>query len=471
MPRLSVYRNKSIVSGGEGQTRGLAINSSWDEVSENTIEVPSYNDNTQETSIKVELLVLVDDDCDLTQEPEDFSDLNNSFYFVCNEDWITVLRNRNLITLIIRNNHSTEERNGIVSFYHNVGKYDYRTVIENGEETVVAVENEINLNIIQNGCEYSVEIEGNFEGEGKTLMLDSLPDGFEEKFFTVNCIGGRERFKVRKVKKYKRLLIKENEYDDPIEIISPVAYDNSFQIEYTDNGFKVINFGNINCNYTEKCPSSSSISYPLEMKTCYTGNKKKRDLITDDYYYEITIHHIDCIDSIDTLIVTYDSEDEEKIATTPKVRTMLYAVRPFMETIPSFVNVVAKNITDRLVEAYEEGDMELYNQILEELNSYIQESANSDVIKGSISCSSNELRFENEGGTKSVIVTTEPEDAAVFIKHCSDFVTKCVMVGNEIRVTLARNPYPFERTCVINLINAVYSKNTINLLIYQSGID
>lgn len=468
MASLNIYmKHKSNPSDGGEIAETRSTIGGWDEISfeQQRIEVESVNEDPDTTSIKVELLVVVDED----YGDGTFDSLNNSFYFECNDEWITVMRNRNLITLVIQNNFSNEGRMGMVSFYHNVSNIKY---VDD-----VAVENTINLSVIQAAHEYSVEVEG-INGD---VVLESLPNGSEVKEFTVKCVGGREDFKVKRVKKYHRLIIKENAESEQQEFIKPVVYDNAFQIEYTFDdetqkrkGFKIINYGNINCNYTEKCVVASKIVYPLEVKDCHPRNSSIRQLIVNDYYYEVSVYHVDCIDATDTFIVKYDSGEEEKIPTTPTKKVTINARPPYQETFMPLVDYT-EGLIEEMVECYNNGDMDCYNDLMGELE-YLLETYRNEDENGengqeecSITCNPNELVFGHERETLTIQVDTVPIDSAVHAKDYADFIESCVVIGHEIRVTIKSNPYTTSRECVIYLTNAMCPSATTKILVRQNG--
>lgn len=467
MASLRVYQNQSHSSGGgDGavEMRGLRSNlGAWEEIplDEQRIEVESVNTDINSTSIKVELLVIVDDNFG----DESFDTLNNSFYFECNDEWITVIRNRNLITLLIRNNYSNEDRIGMISFYHNVSNINY---VDD-----VAVENTINLSVVQLAHEYSVEV----VDVDDVVTLESLPDGVEEKMFSVVSVGGREDFRVKKVKKFHRLIIQENAESEPKEYIKPVVYDNAFQIEYVFDeetkkrtGFKIINYGNINCNYTEKCLTEARKVYPLEVKECHPRNSTIRQLIVNDYYYEVSVYNVDCIDAVDMFIVKYDSGQEEKIPTTPQKNIMINARPPYQESF-----MPQKDYTNGLIEEIficaKRGDMDCYNSLMEELANLIESYMNvqENEEQGSIVCNPDELIFEHTGGTSYSRVETVPEDSAVYAENYADFISSCTVEGDEIRITVKSNPYTTQRNCIVYLTNAMRPNATTKLLVTQKG--
>lgn len=469
MASLKIYRKSFDTSGyNENKLVLRTLSGSkigpWDEipVNEQRIEVESVNENTDTTSIKVELLVVVDGE----YEENVFDSLNNSFYFECNDEWITVLRNRNLITLVIKNNYSNEGRMGMVSFYHNVSNITYVNDI--------ATDNTIKLLVMQEGHEYSVKIEG-VDGE---VMLESLPNGFEVKDFFVKSVGGREDFKVKSVKKYNRLTIQENEESEPYELIKLVPYDNAFQIEYIFDdetkkrcGFRVINYGNINCNYADKCITKSNRIYPMIIKDCYQRNATTRQLIVD-YYYEISVYNVDCIDETDTISLRYSSGDEEKISITPTKKPLRNATPKYLETfIPQIDHT--NGLIDEIIECYNNDEFDRYNELVLKLEDMIKSENNNTSgeveAQGLITCSPSELIFEHSGGTLSAFVTTVPEDSAVYTSNYSDFIKSCSVIGHEIRVTINRNPYPSNRNCIIYLTNAMCPSAKNKILITQKG--
>lgn len=474
MAKLSVLYIDNVINEEPSEILRTSVRANLQNiVEEGTIEIESVNSNSNETSIKKELLVLVDNDCGLTVLPEDFDTLNNSFYYECNDEWITVIRNRNLLTLVIRNNYSNEDRSGIISIYHNVDKNNY--ILDSNGEIVEVRENTINLTILQKAHEYSVSIVGEHE-----VTLQSLPASKEELTFNVICVGGREDFKVRRVKKYHLVKIFEDETTAQ-EYLRQVAYDNAFQIENVvpdgdskKTGFKIINYGNINCNYGERCISAANRVYPMDankVEHCHTA-RGKRPLIVEDYYYEITVHHIDNIDETDTLTVRYSTGEAESISQSPEIQFIVNAPRPYVEKFlvkPDLTEGLLTNLSNKI----ETGDLEGINNLIPQLERLItlkQTSHNELIIDyGSISCSETTLTFGCEADTKTVTVETFPEDANVFIKHYSDFIKRCRLNGREVEITVKRNPYQIDRECIIYLTNAVYRDKVFRLTVKQEG--
>ena len=363
------------------------------------IELPSTIDDSDAPSIIVDLFVVVDGN--------DSDEGNNTFYVVCENNWIKIIQNRCEVRLVIPFNYSTDMRLGTVSFFHNV-------------DTELVV----NLTIAQAAHEYSVVISNDdniitMEDEVKVVNLSSFNE--EPLRFYVECSGGKNDFKLRKPKKFR--------IDSENDLVLPIPYDNAFEIkkfrEGETVGFDLINYGNINCVY--RLDENREEEVPVQMK----------ELVVDDYFYLLTVNHINDVDATDSLKITYSDVGTE-IPKTP-ISKLKINVGHYHEDVPN----------------------------------YIEPSENEDEEEGfepSMTCDKITLHFGSTKETQTIIVETVPEDSAIFFKKSGTFIDKAIVDGHEIRITVKDNPFRADRTCLCYIINAEYTDLTIPITIKQDGI-
>lgn len=363
----------------------------------NLIELPSTIEGNDKPNIIVDLFVMVDGD--------DSDEGNNTFYVVCNNDWIKIIQNRCEIRLVIPFNYSTDDRLGTISFFHNI-------------DTEIVV----NIMVHQAAHEYSVDITDEEdliiqEDDVKKVNLSSL-DNDRLKFY-VECTGGKNDFKIRKPKKFR--IDKENDRT------LPVTYDNAFELvkfrEEERVGFELINHGNINCVYKLEEPGREET--PVQRK----------ELVVDDYFYMVTINHINDVDTIDSLKIMY-SDMGTDIPEAPIPKARLNAGN-HLETVPNYIEPT--------------------------------ESENEEEFEPSMTCDKVSLHFGPTKETQTIIVETIPEDSAIFFKKSGTFIDKAVVDGHEIRITVKDNPFRADRTCLCYIINAEYNELSIPITIKQDG--
>lgn len=363
----------------------------------NLIELPSTIEDSDKPSIIVDLFVMVDGN--------DSDEGNNTFYVVCNNSWIKIIQNRCDIRLVIPFNYSTDDRLGTISFFHNI-------------DTELVV----NITVHQAAHEYSVDITDEEdliiqEDDVKKINLSSL-DKDRLKFY-VECTGGKNDFRIRKPKKFR--IDKENDFT------LPVTYDNAFELvkfkEEDRVGFELINHGNINCVYELEEPGREET--PVQMK----------ELVVDDYFYVVTINHINDVDTIDSLKIMY-SDMGTDIPETPIPKARLNAGNQ-SETVPNYIEPT--------------------------------ESENEEEFEPSMTCDKVLLHFGPTRETQTIIVETIPEDSAIFFKKSGTFIDKAVVDGHEIRITVKDNPFRADRTCLCYIINAEYNELSIPITIKQDG--
>lgn len=363
----------------------------------NLIELPSTIEDSDKPSIIVDLFVMVDGN--------DSDEGNNTFYVVCNNSWMKIIQNRCDIRLVIPFNYSTDDRLGTVSFFHNI-------------DTELVV----NIMVHQAAHEYSVDITDEEdltiqEDDVKKINLSSL-DKNRLKFY-VECTGGKNDFRIRKPKKFR--IDKENDFT------LPVTYDNAFELvkfkEEDRVGFELINHGNINCVYELEEPGREET--PVQMK----------ELVVDDYFYVVTINHINDVDTIDSLKIMYSNTGTD-IPEIPIPKARLNAGNQ-SETVPNYIEPT--------------------------------ESENEEEFEPSMTCDKVSLHFGPTRETQTIIVETIPEDSAIFFKKSGTFIDKAVVDGHEIRITVKDNPFRADRTCLCYIINAEYNELSIPITIKQDG--
>lgn len=376
----------------------------WVEIDNNVIELPASTENNTSANIIVDLFVKVDGD--ISEEG------NNTFYIVSNEEWIKVIRNRCDVRLVIPFNASTEMRCGNVAFFHNMDSDTF-----------------FYLNINQLGCEYSVNIYCNsddiidIQDDVKVVALGSFADSLKPDTirFYVDCIGGRENFKIRKTKKFRLDLEKD--------FVLPDLYDNTFElIKFKEEdtgkiGFDLVNHGNTNCAY--KIISDTEDDNPVEQK----------ELVANDYFYLISVNHVDDIDSIDSIKIIFNTDDT--VITDKPIRKIGINAGP-REPISDFSS--------------NENNNGLYEE-----------------FEPSMTCDVSNLTFGPLQETKVITVETVPEDSAVFFKKAGSFIKRAIVDGHEIRITVKSNPFKAERNCLCYIVDAEYPELTIPLIIKQEG--
>jgi len=431
MRSLRVLQKKNV--GGSIHYDEIAY-SDQSEQDNGIIEVESVNSDSTKTSIIVELLVVADSTVEQISE-ETESELNNSFYSVCNDRWINVIRNRNLIKLVISNNYGLGYRNGVLTFFHNA-----------------VSEISVSISIVQNGTNYSVSIDGT--DESKTLYLNSLfvnedntDNNFKEEFnFPVLCTGGREKFKVCKVKKYEVYKITNN--NDETELIAvQKPYDNAFIIEKKENGFSIVNYGNINCRF--------------ELDNSWT----RKNLIVDDFYYEVTVRHIDCVDAHDKITVKYNGINDINVEPklTSKISLAIKKPENFLEA--DYFEILNEILLEKMEE--NNGNLGDLTALFDKIEESIGVQPEVEVVHGEIHCDIERLVYGADGGVLSVSVTTIPQDAAVNVSYYGDIIDKCEINGHEIKIYVNKNPFSIDRECICYIKNAMFPEVTYNLSIKQ----
>ena len=238
------------------EDRSVTIN--YSDIEDNMIDnIPAINTDDTQSAIRIMLRVAVDGD-----------ENNNSFYYECDDDWIHVIRNRNDLVLVLRENYGVDERVGYITFLHNVD-----------EEEVVTIK------LIQLASEYTIR----FGEEGNEIteieLISIVTDSPQEITVPVSCGGGKSDYTVHRPKKFVRVpddLLDLTDSDLVPPIYKQVAFDNAFNVLKEGDNIRIENYGNVNCNYVES------------------------DLIVDDYYYLVTVNHKDSFDEVATIKVTYD---------------------------------------------------------------------------------------------------------------------------------------------------------------------
>lgn len=402
--------------------------------SDGTVEVEAVNSDSNKTSIIVELLVVADSTVEEISESEQ-SELNNTFYMVCNDQWINVIRNRNFIKVVVSNNYGVDYRSGVLSFFHNA-----------------VSEIAVNVSIVQVGTEYSVTI--NNVGPNNTVNLNSLftnsdpnDNNFKEELvFPVSCTGGRENFKVCKVKKFGVYEIENNEGGTDLIAVQK-QYDDAFVVIKDGDEIKITNYGNINCHFE------------------FDNSLTKKQLIVNDYYYEIPVRHIDCVDANDKITVKYKGISKINAEPQPitKIGVVLRKPETYLDT--DYYEIVNDILVDRLETNH--GNLGDLTSLLDKIQEGIGVTPEIDVLHGEVHCDIERLVYGSEGGVLSVSVTTIPQDAAVNVSYYGDMIDKCEINGHNIKIYVNKNPFSIDRECICYIKNAMYPDATYNLSIKQ----
>ena len=183
---------------------------------------------------------------ELPSDVNELQKLNSGFIVVCDADWVTVIRDRNVMRFVFDANHDTTERIATVIFKHNTEKEVYCEVT-----------------ITQEGEEYEL-----------TVDPDSIVFGEDADSTIVNvtCTGGTGRYIIRKIKKYTIYSYGDGEDE---KITKRVVFDNAI---------------------------SAAID-PEDLSHLIVGSNGS--LILDDSYYEVTIEHKDMIGLTQTITVKF----------------------------------------------------------------------------------------------------------------------------------------------------------------------
>lgn len=132
--------------------------------------------------------------------------------------WIAIHRNRNYIRLVINENFGLSERNGKLTFKHNLDKEVF-----------------FEFNIKQSGCKYTIDCEEH------DIELNTLLDTDEDREFhkvKVKVVGGFYDFGIKPVKQF---VINGNGVPE-----REVVYDNGLSLTKLDNEQLLItNFGKV----------------------------------------------------------------------------------------------------------------------------------------------------------------------------------------------------------------------------------
>lgn len=373
-----------------------------EEITNNVLEIA-------ETSSVVELVVYVDS-----------SEYNNSFYHVCNEDWIHVIRQRNNLKLVITDNFSPDERHGVISFFHNVDEDVY-----------------INITIVQNGTYYGISV-----GQ-TTLVLKSLAenDGVEEHVIPVVCEGGRGKFGIMRPKKYE--LVDSDVIEDYYKL---VPYDNAFEVKRDGSNVVVKNYGNVNCIYDTKYYDPDDVELTQEeydelpdwvKEMCCVKSTFK----SDSYYYLLTVYHKDMIDVTDTITITFNPQNPDSDITcdrlTPRFSTSIHGPG-------GGVDLSRPDFTPE-----EDGSLE------------------GDTP--SITCETDKVLFDSSEDTKTVHFETVPADSPIYLLSDNDFIKDYEINDHDITITVEANPFFGDRACVVTVANSDYSGVSMNLILKQEG--
>ena len=336
----------------------------------------------------------------------DGSEDNNSYYYTCNETWVHIIRQRNRLKLVVDANYDTEERYGIISFFHNVDADVF-----------------VDITLNQWPTEYAISLSQH------NIQLKSLPyddNGTETKTLAIECTGGRGKFGIMRPRKYERVTIDGGE-----DFFKEVAYDNAFELERKNDTMTIKNHGNINCIYNT---DNADEDCPME------------EFVTDTYYYTITVYHKDMIDVTDTVQVTFKTESE--ITDIP------------CERLNPISNRLLASLRPNTGGEGDELDHELIDFDVEDV----------ETVNPSITCDNDELTFGCGEETKTVHFVTVPEDAPIYVSRINDFIKHYEINGHDITITVEENKFKLNRDCMLTVYNGLYSGVSMNIYLTQEGL-
>ena len=247
--------------------------------------IPAINTDGTQSAIRIMLRVVVDGD-----------ENNNSFFYDYDDDWIHVIRNRNDLVLVIRENYGVDERVGYITFSHNVDE----------DETVT-------IKLIQLASEYTIRFGEEGSETNQVQLISIVTNSPQEITVPVSCTGGKSDFTVHRPKKYVRVpdeLLDLTDTDLVPPIYKQVAFDNAFNVIKEGSNIRIENYGNVNCNYIED------------------------DLIVNDYYYLVTVNHKNSFDEVATIKVIYDDVNTD-LPNIAEATPTINAPHPPTETWPT----------------------------------------------------------------------------------------------------------------------------------------
>ena len=79
------------------------------------------------------------------------------------------------------------------------------------------------------------------------------------------------------------------------------------------------------------------------------------------------------------------------------------------------------------------------------------------------------LIYGSQGGIKSINVTTVPEDSAIAFQHTSNIISNYRIDKHTILITVPKNKYGTEQSCICKVINAEYPSYTQTFILKQLG--
>lgn len=226
------------------QVSSLSVTYDNEEVLSNPLNVINVGIERQEHSIMVEV---------------DGSDTVNHFTVTCEEDWVTLRRVRNSITMIVNANTGPYERSAYIRFQHNMDADARITLILNQDRPVYKITTMLG------------------KDEVDTIVFGKLfgpedPDS-ETETVTVECIGGLCDYLVRGVVQMAK---------------SPTS--TRYRLVPYDNGVKVVK------------------TSPSLLKVTNFGKISKYD----DMYYEIVLGHMNNLTVTKRIKVVYKDKGKDE---------------------------------------------------------------------------------------------------------------------------------------------------------------
>lgn len=113
-------------------------------------------------------------------------------------------------------------------------------------------------------------------------------------------------------------------------------------------------------------------------------------------------------------------------------------------------------------EGIDSSDSTQNNENVEEVEEIIPSIEVDDLVD-------NVLVFGVQGGIKSIKVNTVPEDSAIVFQHTSNIISNYRIDKHTVFITVPKNKYGTEQSCVCKLVNSEYPSNTVTFILKQMG--
>ena len=263
------------------------------------------------------------------------------------------------------------------------------------------------LTVKQNGVDCSISV------SPSTINFTSTNNNKDEKEITVTVNGGNKKFFIQSFKEFNSedKLIKN---DNGIKVIKV----SNEKLKITSYGQVFMNDGNY---YKVVLAHDNDRSKTVEIKVNYDGYTPK--------------------DTVPSTSISQLSTLRTISVSNAEVSTMT-----FQETLDNYHN-----------EAVQESYLTLTSINPTTKKLLRSKSANSD-----------EIIFENNGGSKTYQINKYPEKAPISVKISSNFITYKINDGI-LTLTAVPNPYIIERKCTIRIRNVYDPFGSITKTIIQKG--